>query len=166
MGTACERAAQPAVVEPSAETAGIQLSETWDYLPASADAASATGSVSIFPGVSAEGPTRTLKAANGLTLEAALIGEVSAAQMIGPGDVAGLMEASRAARPTLYRLTAQTPSRGGISPCGANTATHILWHEPEMIEGRFVTIAVLNGAPGEPGASACQVLRYARTGGN
>lgn len=162
----CDRAAEPGAVDTGVSAASIQLSETWDYLPASADAAAATGSVTILPGVSAQGPTRTLTAANGLTLEAALVGEVAATQSIGGGDVAALLDAPRTARPTLYRVTTQTPSRTGASPCGAAPASHILWHEPEMIEGRFVTIAVLTGAPGDIGASACQVLRYARTGGN
>jgi hypothetical protein len=152
--------AVPAAVEYS------RLNTTWDFVPATEATAQATGSVTIKPGVSAVGPTRTLNATNGAAVEAALLGETAPSTAIGASTAGELMGVVGPGAPTLYSVAAETPTREGRSLCSGAPATHILWFEPEMIEGRFVTIAVLSGAPGAPNAAVCQVLRYSRVSGN
>jgi hypothetical protein len=126
------------------------LSPEWIYAPASAETERSTGAVVIEAQVSAAGPVRRIAATRGQRLNAVLAGPA-------PADPALLVALGQSpVPPMLYAVT-----DGNL--CDAGQATHIVWAEPELIEGRTLALAVLNGAPGETGSTVCRVLRYTRS---
>lgn len=137
------------------------LSLEWVYTPATAETTAATGPLTVEPSIGAAGPQRVLRTVHGDTLEAALVGEADLAANIELRSIADVLELRPGARAMLYRVDAGNLCIGG-------QATHLIWYEPELIEGRSLALAVIaGGAPGESGSTVCRVLRYTRerTGG-
>jgi hypothetical protein len=149
---ACGQAAEtPAPARPAPQ--GV-LSAEWVYLPATAATAAFTGPVTVEASVGADGPARTVVGQKGPSVRAVLSGAMAM-------DVA-LAEAL-AQRPgapaTLYAV-----AEGDL--CPPATTTHLVWAEPELIEGRTLAIAAISGgAPGQTGSTVCRVLRYTRDRG-
>ncbi len=155
---ACGEKTPPAPAEPMAP--GV-LSPEWVYTPATEETARATGPLTVEPGISADGPQRTLRTVHGDALHAGLIGAADLAASIELRSIADVLELRPGARAMLYRVDAGNLCLGG-------QATHLVWYEPEIIEGRSLALAVIaGGAPGETGSTVCRVLRYTRerTGG-
>lgn len=137
------------------------LSPEWIYTPATAETDGATGPLTVEPTIGATGPQRTLHGARGDTLRAGLVGEADLDATLQMRSVADVLELRPGARAMLYRVEAGNLCIGG-------QATHLVWYEPELIEGRSLALAVVaGGAPGETGSTVCRVLRYTRerTGG-
>lgn len=136
------------------------LSPEWFYTPASAETESATGVLTVEAGIDANGPSRTLHGARGLAALTHLQGETDPAAKVGEKSVAEVMELLPGARPVLHQVTRDN----GL--CGGAAANFVVWYEPEMIEGRLLILAVVQGAkPGETGSTVCRVLRYTRERG-
>lgn len=133
------------------------LSPDWAYTPASAETASATGVLTVEAGIDSTGPMRTLRAARGLSAMTHLMGEADAKAKVGERSIGEVMELPPGARPMLQAVAQDT----GL--CGPTPAQYVVWYEPEMIEGRELVLAVVQGAaPGETGSTVCRVLRYTR----
>lgn len=144
--TACgERADAPPRPPPAA--AGM-LSAEWIYTPADVVTREATGAVTVSPGVGAEGPERTVAGARGGALRAVLSGEADPA-------MAKTLAGRSGAQAMVYVVA-------GGNLCAGAQATHVVWYEPELIEGRTLALALLTGPPGETGSTICRVLRYTR----
>jgi hypothetical protein len=153
--TACgEREAAPA--QASAVPDGV-LSPEWVYTPASGETRSATGALTVEAGVDSTGPSRTLRTRKGVTAFTHLMGEIDPSARVGQSSVGEVMELRPGARPLLHAVAQDS----GL--CGPTPAAYIVWHEPELIEGRELVLAVVQGAaPGETGSTVCRVLRYTR----
>lgn len=156
--SACgEREAAPA--QASAVPEGV-LSPEWIYTPTSAETRSATGALTVEAGVDSTGPSRTLRAARGATAFTHLKGEIDPSARVGARSVGEVMELRPGARPMLHVVAQES----GL--CGPTPAEFVVWYEPEMIEGRELVLAVVQGAaPGETGSTVCRVLRYTRERG-
>lgn len=133
------------------------LSPEWSYTPASAETERATGVLTVEAGIDTAGPRRSLAAARGVTAVTHLAGALAPGAKVGERTVAEVMELKAGAEPMLHEVTRD----GGL--CGAGAARYVVWYEPEMIEGRELVLAVVQGAkPGETGSTVCRVLRYTR----
>ncbi len=153
-----EKAPEPAPAKPVPP--GV-LSPEWIYTPATEETARATGPLTVEPSIGAAGPRRVLHTVHGDVLQAGLVGEANLAANIEMRSITDVLELRPGARATLYRVDAGNLCIGG-------QATHLVWYEPELIEGRSLALAVIaGGAPGETGSTVCRVLRYTRerTGG-
>ncbi|KAF0170114.1 MAG: hypothetical protein IV086_01855 [Hyphomonadaceae bacterium] len=136
--------------------AGV-LSPEWAYTPASAETKATTGMLTVEAGIDALGPSRMLRAEKGVIAFMHLSGEVDPAALVGARPVGELMALRDGARPMLQKVDRD----GGL--CGATPASYVVWYEPELIEGRELVLAVVQGAaPGETGSTVCRVLRYTR----
>lgn len=131
------------------------LSADWIYTPATEETADATGSVTVEPSVSGEGPMRTLRTGRGDALQAILVGEADPAWRADLARVTQRLAGRPGARATLYAVYA-----GNL--CLGAQATHVVWYEPDLIEGRTLALALLSGPPDESGSTVCRVLRYTR----
>ncbi len=149
--------APEAASEPEQTIPAGVLSPEWAYTPASAETKAATGMLTIEAGIDALGPSRTLKAEKGATALMHLSGEIDPAARVGARSVGEVMELRAGARPMLQKVDRD----GGL--CGPALASYVVWYEPELIEGRELVLAVVQGAaPGETGSTVCRVLRYTR----
>ena len=141
---------------PPAPAPAGTLSPEWIYQPATEETVIATGAVTVEPGVGPLGPRRLLRTARGDELEAQLVGEANLAARVETRNIGEALDLRPGARATLYRIAS-----GNL--CIGAQATHVVWYEPEMIEGRTLALAlVAGGAPGETGSTVCRVLRYTR----
>lgn len=146
---ACGRADTPAPAEPPAR--GV-LSAEWIYTPATAETEAATGAVTVEASIGADGPARTIIPARGARVRAVLKGPIAM-------DEALAAALAQRASPMLYVV-----AEGNV--CTDAQATHLVWSEPELVEGRTLAVAALaGGAPGETGSTVCRVLRYTRNRG-
>ena len=155
---ACGDKAPPSPPDPVAS--GV-LSPEWIYTPATEETARSTGALTVEPGIGAAGPMRTVRSSRGDVLQAGLMGEANLSASIETRSIVDVLELRPGAQAMLYRVDA-----GNL--CAGRQATHLVWHEPELIEGRSLALAVIaGGAPGETGSTVCRVLRYTRerTGG-
>ena len=142
--------------KPPAPAAQGMLSDEWVYQPATEETRGATGPLTVTPGIGPLGPYRALRTARGDALDAVLVGEANLTVNLEARSVADAMDLRPGARATLYRVDA-----GNL--CLGAQATHVVWYEPELIEGRTLALAfVAGGAPGDPGSTICRVLRYTR----
>jgi hypothetical protein len=156
----CGDGARPPASPPDQRVPDGVLSPEWSYRPASAETASATGELTVEAGIDAQGPSRTLHGARGLKALTHLQGETSPEAKVGERTIAEVMGLRPDARPVLHQVTRD----GGL--CGGQPAQYVVWYEPEMIEGRELVIAAVQGArPGETGSTVCRVLRYTRERG-
>lgn len=154
--TACGRR-EDATPPPEQRIPDGVLSPDWSYTPASEETRKATGVLTIEAGIDSTGPLRTLAGASGVSALTHLQGEVSPGDRIGDRSVGEVMDLPVGARPMLHQVARDT----GL--CGGQPANFVVWYEPEMIEGRRLVLAVLQGAkPGEAGSTVCRVLRYTR----
>ena len=143
--------------KPPAPAAQGMLSAEWIYQPATEETRNATGPLTVEPGIGPQGPRRLLRTARGDALDAVLVGEASLTANLEARSLADAMDLRPGARATLYRVDA-----GNL--CLGAQATHVVWYEPELIEGRTLALAlVAGGAPGVPGSTICRVLRYTRS---
>jgi len=146
MTAACGRAAPPVPAEPPPR--GV-LSAEWIYTPATAETEAATGAVTVEASVGTDGPSRTLIAARGARVRAVLKGPIVMDETLAAA-------LAQRASPMLYTI-----AEGNL--CADVQATHLVWSEPELVEGRTLAVAALaGGAPGETGSTVCRVLRYTR----
>lgn len=154
--TACGRR-EEATSPPEQRIPDGVLSPDWSYTPASEETRKATGVLTIEAGIDSTGPMRTLAGANGVAALTHLQGEVNTGDKIGDRSVGDVMDLPVGARPMLHDVARDS----GL--CGGQPATFVVWYEPEMIEGRQLVLAVVQGAkPGEAGSTVCRVLRYTR----
>ena len=154
--TACGRR-EDATPPPEQRIPDGVLSPDWSYTPASEETRKATGVLTIEAGIDAEGPMRTLAGASGVSALTHLQGEASLGDKIGDRTIGEVMDLRPGARPVLHQVSRDS----GL--CGGQPASFVVWYEPEMIEGRQLVLAVVQGAkPGEAGSTVCRVLRYTR----
>jgi hypothetical protein len=139
---------------PAVSPAGV-LTPEWVYTPANDDTRLATGALTIVPGIGPEGPIRALQTERGDRLDAVLAGEIDPRARAGIDHVTETLARRPGARALVYSVSA-----GNL--CLGAQSTHVVWYEPEMIEGRALALALLAGAPGESGSTVCRVLRYTR----
>jgi hypothetical protein len=147
---------KPAPTRPAPVDQGM-LSAEWVYQPATQETRDATGPLTVDPSIGSQGPRRLLHTARGDALDAVLVGEANLTVNLEARSLADAMDLRAGARATLYRVDA-----GNL--CLGAQATHVVWYEPELIEGRTLALAlVAGGAPGDPGSTICRVLRYTRS---
>lgn len=150
---------EPAPAQTQSVPDGV-LSPEWIYTPASGETESATGVLTVEAGIDSTGPSRTLRAARGVTALTHLAGETDPAALVGARSMGEVMELRPGARPMLHVVAQDS----GL--CGSTPASYVVWYEPELIEGRELVLAVVQGAaPGETGSTVCRVLRYRRERG-
>ncbi|MBI1251824.1 MAG: hypothetical protein GC189_10160 [Alphaproteobacteria bacterium] len=141
------------------------------FQPSSDAARAATGIVTVsvtmrMPqgGSDPGGEVLTLRAANGLVVEARLVGSIAAAATIAGQPLralAGLpVEASQA---LLYEINQEG---GGASLCGGARATHLVyWEAPAPGAEGLRMLPFSGGAPASAEAAPCTALEYARVEG-
>jgi hypothetical protein len=132
-----------------------------------AEAAAATGEIGWseayrMGGADGEGETvLTIAGANGLRLDARLIGSLEPGATVAGQSIANLMALGEGIEPAHYSITSQT----GGQLCGAATPTDLVAFEAIGSPPETLTLLVTSGGgPGQEGAQLCQVLRYTRTG--
>lgn len=146
----------PPPAPPHASQPGV-LSEDWLYQPATDETARVTGGLEVVPQVGSGGPARLLRSARGQQVVAELVGPVEPSARIEMRPVADVVDARPGGAATVYRVV-----EGNF--CAGAQATHVIWYEPELIEGRTLSLAfVAGGAPGETGSTVCRILRYTRS---
>lgn len=108
--------------------------------------------------------TLTLRAANGLLVEARITGAVSPATMVQGQTLRALLSLPVDEPQTLlYRVDSETRPAGIGALCGAEQATHVLvWEPSNPGENGLKLIGFTGGAPGAADARACPMLEYAR----
>ncbi|MDX2233243.1 MAG: hypothetical protein NW200_01980 [Hyphomonadaceae bacterium] len=151
---ACSQDPSAPAAGPDASPQGV-LSAAWVYTPATEETENATGAVEVEPAISAEGPVRTVRTARGDVLRAVLLADAAAPTRIAVASLAETLAQRPGARALLYGV-----SDGNL--CLGAQATHVIWYEPEIIEGRALALAIVSGQPGESGSTVCRVLRYTR----
>jgi hypothetical protein len=147
---------KPAPATPAAAQ-GV-LSDAWIYTPTDAATDAATGAVTVEPGIGPDGPIRSLRTARGALLDAVLVGEPDPRFRADLPAIVAMLAQRPVARGKLFAVSA-----GNL--CEGVQATHIVWYEPEMIEGRALALALLSGPPDQTGSTVCRVLRYTRERG-
>lgn len=148
-----EKKPAPAAARPIAQG---MLSVEWVYEPATEETRSATGPLTVEPGIGPLGPRRLLHTARGDVVDTVLVGEAALTANLESRSLADAMDLRPGAHATLYQVE-------GGNLCLGEQATHVVWYEPELIEGRTLALAfVAGGAPGVPGSTICRVLRYTR----
>ncbi|MDX2238994.1 MAG: hypothetical protein NW203_15635 [Hyphomonadaceae bacterium] len=141
------------------------------FMPQSDAARAATGALIVTETVriaqSAEdrgGEVLTLRAENGLVVEARLAGAAPPSTRIGEQTLRALMELPVEASQTL--LYAVSQEGGGASLCDAGPASHIvLWESETPGDAGLRVLPFTGGAPADADAAACTLLAYARAEG-
>ena len=106
----------------------------------------------------------TLRAANGLTVEAQISGAVSPATQVQGQTLRALLELPvEAPQVLVYRVTQENRPEGGGGLCGGdNTAFVVLWEPSGPGDPVMKLLGVRDAAPGSAGARACTMLEYRR----
>lgn len=107
----------------------------------------------------------TLRAANGLNVEATVTGAISPATQV-QGQTLRALLAIPVEEPQVlvYRVSNETKPEGGGGICGAETpAFVVVWEPVGPSEPVMKLLALTGGQPGAADARACAMLEYRRS---
>lgn len=174
----CDRAAAPSADKgdaPQLQAPAPDAEPSRGFAAVNDAATSATGDLTVAmalrmpdaPEAEGGGAGRevlTLRGANGLVVEAELVGVASPATVVEGQTVRALMSLPVEASQTLiYRVTSETKTEAGAGLCGTGDTSHILVWEPEGPgEPVFKAMGISGAAPGAAGARLCPALDYRR----
>ena len=107
----------------------------------------------------------TLRAANGLVVEAQITGAVSPATIVQGQTLRALLGLPVEEPQTLvYRVVGETRAAGVTGLCGAQAAAFVVVWEPSGPgEAAMKVMGLTGGAPGAADARACPMLDYRRS---
>ncbi len=142
--------------------------------PANPDAQSATGALTFHDEIEQPptdpttgeivGAARTylfLEAANGVTIDAELIGGVDATVPIGGDPIAAIADPPADISLDLYLVSNETLPPNGVGLCGVKPVTHLAIASDFSNDfAGWRILAISGAAPGELGAVLCQRLDY------
>lgn len=169
----CERqtaAPQARVADgPQLEAPAPESEPARRFAPASDAARAATGGLTITETMrlpdadnARSGEVMMIRAANGLIVEAMLVGATPASAQIDGQPVRALMGLPVEASQTLSYRVAQ--EGGGASLCDAGAASAFLvWESETPGAAQLRILPFTGGAPNEAGAESCTLLDYTRT---
>lgn len=106
----------------------------------------------------------TLRAGNGLVIEAEITGVLSPATQVQNQTLRALLAIPVEAPQTLvYRVSRETKTQDGRGLCGAdNAAFVVVWEPPGPGDPVMKLLGISGGAPGAANARACPMLEYRR----
>lgn len=144
-----------------------------NYATANDAAGAATGQISVavttrLPDATQDGgdalEVLTITGANGVVVEANLVGAVSPATQVQGQTLRALLNIPvEEPQVLVYRVTGETkPSGQGV--CGADSAGHVvIWEPTSPGEVTMKVLGIVGGAPGAGDSRPCTMLEYRRS---
>ena len=159
-------AAAPA--EPVAENPPPEERVKWAFAPLGPEA-EALGKLTVMLPPGNTGSGRTLIFANGVTIEAVLMGSADISKPVGQtamSDVLGVLPDVLAnsgdPRTYLLKVNSESPSDPAARICGEAVTTHILYRDLDSANDKSVTLAFLTADPADASVVSCKRLVYTR----